>query len=119
MIEATLDSPLEIKQGDTFHLEILWNDSEGVPVDMTGCEARMQLRRTPGAPIALDMSTQNGRITLGLGSITLDVSAQDMQGVTAPSGVFDLQIEYPDDRVKTILGGKFLLIPGVSYVSDN
>lgn len=119
MIQATLSSPLRIKQGDTFHLEILWNDSEGTPVDMTGCSARMQLRRTPGGPLLLDMSTDNGRIALAAGSFTFDVDAQAMQRLSAPDGVFDLQVEYPDGRIATILGGKFELIQDVTYASDH
>lgn len=115
MLEGRLTTPLEIKQGDTFHLEILWTDSEGVPVDMAGCTARMQLRRLPGEPVLLDMSTENGRITLSDGSIVIDVDAAAMRELTVPDGAFDLQISYSDGRVQTILGGLFRLIPDVTY----
>lgn len=119
MIEATLDAPLQIKQGDDFHLEMLWTDSEDVPIDMAGCAARMQLRRSPGAPVLLDLSTENGRIVLGVGDITLDVDAQATQGLTTPEGVFDLQITYSDGRIATILGGRFELIADVTYAGND
>ena len=119
MLEGRLKSALEIKQGDTFHLEIQWTDSEGTPVDMSGCSARMQLRRTPSEGVLLDMSTENGRITLGFGSIVLDVDAVTMRELSTPEGSFDLQITYSDGRVTTILGGAFRLIPDVTYDSNS
>lgn len=119
MLEGMLTTPLVIKQGDTLHLEILWTDSEGAPVDMTGCSARMQLRVTPTSAVVLDLSTENGRIALAAGAITLDVDAATMQGLTCEAGSFDLQVTYADGRVATILGGKFRVIPDVTYDSES
>lgn len=118
MLEGTLPVALEIKQGDTFYLEILWTDSEGEPVDMSGCSARMHLRRTPRDPVLLDMSTDNGRIILGTGLITLSVDALTMRDLSEPEGSFDLQITYADERVVTILGGHFRVIADVTYDSN-
>jgi len=111
---APVKLSLDIKQGDTFHEEWGWTDSVGAPVPLAGCTALMQLRAWVGAGVALELSTENGRIALSDGLIVLDVPATDMQALTLSSGVFDLQIEYADGRVATLATGRFQVSPDIA-----
>jgi hypothetical protein len=40
-----------IEQGSTVDFEVTYKDSNGDPVDLTGYQARMQLRPTPGSSV--------------------------------------------------------------------
>ena len=64
--------------GATFTGSVTLNDSNGVPVDLTGYTALMHVRRekTDATPV-LTLTTADGTITLGgaAGTITLLVSA--------------------------------------------
>tara|TARA_B110000503_G_scaffold139083_1_gene226630 strand:- start:212 stop:559 length:348 start_codon:yes stop_codon:yes gene_type:complete len=84
------------EQGATFTRTIVWKDSAGVPVDLTGYTARMQVREDYFSTVAeLTLTTANGKITLGgvTGSIVLNVSATDMALLQANSYVYDLELE--------------------------
>lgn len=110
MKEARLRTPLHIKQGDTYYLQMLWEDSEGVPVDVTGCTARMQLRKDYGSPILLSLTTENGGIVLSLGKIEIKIDAEDTAKLREQRMKFDLEIIYADGRVVTLVGGEYLLL---------
>jgi hypothetical protein len=85
---------LEIEQGETFNPVLTWTDSTGALVNVTGYTARMQIRRSADATAALlELTTANGRITLGgvAGTITFSVSATDTAAL--PSGIFRYDLE--------------------------
>ncbi|NYT76568.1 hypothetical protein H0A71_06155 [Alcaligenaceae bacterium] len=109
-----LAEPIQIKQGDDFHLEMTWEDDSATPIDTSGLVADMHLKSRPGAAILLDFSTTNDRITLGTGTITLDADAETTAALRVTSGVFDLQITYPDGRIATLFSGTFKLILDVT-----
>ena len=55
---------LSVDQGADFWYVFVW-EWDGVPYDLTGYTAHMQLRRDPGATdIDLDLSTTNGGISI-------------------------------------------------------
>ncbi len=58
---------LIIEQGATFSLQAIWKDSLGVPVDLTGYIARMQIRKSiSAADVIVEFTTENGSIVLGM-----------------------------------------------------
>lgn len=98
-----------IEQGATFYQQIVWKDSAGDPIDLTGYTARMQLRKTVKATdVILSLTTENGRITLGgaEGTITLEVDAEDTADLTEFCGVYDLEVEASDGTVTRLLQGQ-------------
>ena len=107
MPAGTLD--LEIEQGATFTKVLTWKDSEDVPINLSGFQARMQIRTTEEAadPPALALTTVNGRIALGgiAGTITLLISATDTSAITAGSYVYDLELESGGGTVTRLVKG--------------
>jgi hypothetical protein len=52
---------LNIKTGTTFELKFVYNDVDGLPIDITGATARMQMRRSARSPVTIDSTaTING-----------------------------------------------------------
>lgn len=76
------------------------------PVDLTGATVRMQIRAQIGGEVLLELSTENGGITItGLGTITRTISATETAGLTWTEGVYDLEVQYPDGTVQRYLQG--------------
>ena len=100
---------LTILQGGTFRKRWTWK-SGGVPMDFTGCKARMQVRaEIDSTSVLLELTTENGGIVLGAapGTIDLYIKATDTAVIAWESGVFDLEIQYaagPDEVDRLIYG---------------
>ena len=100
---------LTILQGATFRKRWTWKPG-GVPMDFTGCKARMQVRaEIDSTVVLLELTTENGGIVLGAGPGTIDlyISAIDTTVIAWESGVFDLEIQYaagPDEVDRLIYG---------------
>lgn len=107
-----MSETLTIRQGATWVLSFEWLDGEGLPIDLTGCTARMQLRRNYGTPVLLELSTTSGQLVLGgaTGIIDLVVDAATTAALTTDSGVCDMKIVYPDGYVDVALAGRFELL---------
>lgn len=109
---------LKVEQGATFEQTITWKAGQpAAPVDITGCTARMHAReRLDEATPLLTMTTENGAITLGgaAGTIALALTATETAAITWTRGVYDLEIVYPDGRVRRLLTGKITVSPEVT-----
>lgn len=98
-----------IEQGATYNQPLVWKDSSGTAINVTGYTARMQIRKTVDATtIILTLTTENGRITVGgaNGLITLLVSAADTAALTTFCGVYDLEVISPAGVVTRLLEGQ-------------
>lgn len=94
-------------QGATFSRVLTWKDSSDVPVNLTTYTARMQVRSiASSADVVLELTTANGRITLGgaLGTITLNVPAADMDDVPAGSYAYDLELVSGGAVTRLVMG---------------
>ncbi|MEN6584712.1 MAG: hypothetical protein ABFE02_01495 [Sulfuricella sp.] len=110
-----------IYQGATFRKRLRWGvKATGVPIDLTGCTARMQVRAETSAPIVLlELTTENGGITLGgtAGIIDFYVGATTTAAFTWERGVFDLEIIHPGalpDDVTRLAEGSITVSPEVT-----
>ena len=105
---------LTIEQGTTFAKRLTWRDKNKRPVPLTGYTARMQVRPTAAsAEIITELSTANGRITLGeLGVIQLNLTASETSALKA--GVYDLEMTDGDGRVTRLIEGKINVSPEVT-----
>jgi hypothetical protein len=82
-------------QGATYSQVFTWNDSDGDAVSLVGWTGRMQVRtRVPTASTVLELTTSNGRMTLGgvAGTVTVTVTAADMANVAAGAYMYDLEL---------------------------
>ena len=135
---------LRIEQGATWRLKFTWcragavnpdgTIAAGDPIDLTGCTARMQIRKslrqpvlafitTPVTAIATDAvtgvetttETPNG-ITLGGvdGTIVLELSADKTALLNITAGVYDLEIVFPSGDVYRVLEGTVTVDPNVT-----
>lgn len=104
----TAEFDFTLRQGSTFLQNIVWKDSLGTPVDLTGYVARMQIRPAIcSETIIIELSTANGRITLGgaTGEIILEIDAADTAAITQGAGFYDLELESSSGFVTAILAG--------------
>ena len=110
---------LTILQGATFRKRWTWRPG-GVPMDFTGCKARMQVRaEIDSTVVLLELTTEIGGIILaaGPGTIDLYIGAIDTAVIAWESGVFDLEIIHPGalpDDVTRIVQGTVSVSPEVT-----
>ena len=144
---------LEIEQGATFTLGFNWhqagepdvdgNPTVGDPYNLTGCTARMQIRRKQGDPVLLTATSATvpstepdrttaidagaGRIVLGgaTGRIDITLTDEDTDLLSAKTAVYDLEIEWPIQageirpRVDRLLQGSISVDPNVTQVQPD
>ncbi len=116
---------LVVQQGDTYTMQLTWTNpptgtqTTGTPVDLTGCTANMQVRQNYGEPVILALSssqlTTNGSgLSLGgtAGTITINITPADTQ--TLQSGLYDIEVEFPNGSIQTPVGGSLTVNPGVT-----
>ena len=111
---------LAIDQGATFRKTITWRAGvPSLPVDLTGCAARMQIRASvSSADVLLSLTTENDGISLGgaLGTVEIVVADTQSSGATWREGVYDLEIVLANGDVRRLLEGKVKLSPEVTRV---
>ena len=118
-IPANID--MTIYQGQTLGKKFKWrigkSADDSVPVDLTGCTARLQVRERVASDTALlELTTENGGLILGgaNGTITLHMSAAETAGIEWRRGVYDLEIAFPDGTVIRRLQGRVTVSPEVT-----
>ncbi len=109
---------LYIEQGATFSQLITWKaGTPSLPVDLTGCTARMQIRaKTTSDTVLLSLTTENSRIALGgaAGTITLTLTDEETAVLAWPKGVYDLEIAFGNGTVRRLLYGSVVVSPEVT-----
>lgn len=108
---------LTVYQGTTFDLKPVWKIG-GVPVDLTGYTADMQVRYATDTSIIVELSTANGRITIdaAYGRVNLHISATDTAALPAGVYQYDLNLTNTNDStVYKILQGAFVVSASVTH----
>ena len=95
-----------LDQGSTWTLQVVYNDSNGNPVNLTGYTAEMQVRRKfDSENSVLTLSTSNGGITIVGATGTLNLLATDEQAnIDAGLYVYDLELSIGGARSRLIQG---------------
>lgn len=86
---------LEIEKGATFQKTIIWKDSTGTVIDLTGYTARMDVREDfYSVNPAIALTTENGGIVITAleGKIALNITAAATAALTIKKGVYDLEL---------------------------
>jgi len=120
---------LELYQGSTWEqLVVVTTDAAGtVPMNLTGFQARMQIREEVGSPdVILDLNPSNGRIAVAdgpAGTIQIAVSAADTAALPLDfepqTYVYDLELfrsTPAPEYVRKVLVGKVKCFPEVTRV---
>jgi hypothetical protein len=108
--------PLEV--GATFSNQLIWQAETPpgseiyVPVDITGYTAKMQVKKKVGAPLVLELSTANQRITLDPtnGILNLVVSAADTALLVPGLYRYDLDLTDQAGFVTRFIQGAFEIV---------
>jgi hypothetical protein len=116
-----------IEQGATTNLNVQWTNASGSAVDLTGYEARMQIR--PGIESAdvyislssslqpdgtgLNLSGSNGETSLSSGSIGIYISAYSSSLLNFTEAFYDLEM-VNGKEVTRLLEGKVRLSKNVT-----
>lgn len=102
---------LNIEQGATFRYSLNWT-ADDVPVDLTGCTARMQIRLDVSSPAVIaELTTQNTGIVLNAtpGQVDLYLSATDTAALNFDTAVYDLEVEFTNGDVCRLIEGEVAL----------
>ncbi len=110
---------LAIEQGATFTKVLTWKSgTPALPVDLTGCTARMQIRQSiTSAEVLSSLTTLNGGITLGgaAGTISIRIEATATALFTWKEGVYDLEVVMADNvTVNRLVYGTVIVSPEVT-----
>ena len=102
--------PVEHRNGQTYKVSdgSIAPKSDMVPVDLTGCTARMHARAKIGdTAVLLTLTTENGGITLGsiAGTITMYLSPVATAALAWKGAVYDLEIVFTNGDVRRLLAG--------------
>ena len=123
-----------IDQGATWTVTVLYKDSTGAAINLTGCTAILQVRESVGGTVIFDLTSSSG-ITLGgaAGTIDIEISAAntaaasvttltsatvvdhiksdgvEMSG-TGPTGVWGIEITWTDASVTREAEGNFCFV---------
>lgn len=105
--------PLYIERGATFVRRFTWNTTDingnTVPVDLTGCVARAQIRPKAGAPTLLVDFSTDGTIAIPSpteGYVDLYLSDETTTQIEAKKGRWDLEIAWATGEVTRLLEGE-------------
>lgn len=105
-----------IEAGATFRRTLVWK-IDATPVDVTGWEARLQVRRTPtSAVLLLDIDTEP-EVTVGDtdGTIEILLTDEDTQELDWHGlAYYDLELESPGGEVTRLLEGRVALVGEVT-----
>ena len=97
---------LTIEQGSTFRKTLTWKaGTPQLPIDLTGCTARMHIRSAVSAATTLhEMTTENGGIVLGgaLGTIELIIIPAVTETFTWTDAVYDLEVVFFAMRISPL-----------------
>lgn len=84
-----------IEQGATLILPFVWKDSAGVPINLTGYTARMQIRASKtSTAVLLSATTADNtlQITAADGKVTIVLPEATTAAITWRRGVYDLEL---------------------------
>lgn len=99
---------LYIEQHAKFTKSFVWRDARKRPINLIGYTALLQIRDAIGGTVLLELSTANGRITLGgtAGTVTLFASDEVTKLIDWTAGVYDLLMTPPDGEAVRLLEGR-------------
>ena len=110
---------LDVYKGSTFVKIIQWKTgTTPVAVNLTGCTARMQIRKAVNDSAIMDtLSTENAKIVIheplnGRFKIVIPAEVSSLYAFT--SAVYDLEIVFTDSTVVRVIEGCVRSVPEVT-----
>jgi zona occludens toxin (predicted ATPase) len=106
---AAAQYDFEVEQGATLLKPIVWKDSTGAAVNLTGYTAKMQVRRSVASDdVLLELSNANGTLTITplTGTVTMVFSAATTAAIDWKRGKYDLELTAADGTVTRLIEGE-------------
>jgi hypothetical protein len=100
-------------RGDTWDgINSITISVNGVPIILTGTSIKMEFRQGPDYPVVLTFSTSDNTLQI-IGTSSIRVMPRKIE---IPFGTYyyDLQVTYPDGKVKTYMSGSWKIVPDVT-----
>jgi hypothetical protein len=102
------------EQGATFQRNISVVNADNTEPDYTNSTARMQVRpNVTSETVIIELTTENGRITLLNNTITLDITADDTEALPTGAYKYDLEIQTGSEVIR-LVQGSFTVSPEVT-----
>lgn len=98
-----------IEKGATYRHTLIWKDSTGNVINLTGCQAKLQVRESiTSGNVLLELSTTNGGIIITplLGKIELYLASAASTSLDGTGGVYDLEVYFSNGDVTRLIEGK-------------
>jgi tRNA A37 methylthiotransferase MiaB len=110
---------LEVYKGSTFVKTIQWKTGEpATAVNLTGCTARMQIRKSVNDTTVLDtLTTENSKLQIHEplnGKFKIVIAANISTQYTFTSAVYDLEIVFAEGTVVRVIEGCLTAVPEVT-----
>lgn len=102
----------EVDQNTTFTFVIEYKGSNGLPINLTGASAKLQVRDTKGgSKLAFTLTSPSGGITINplLGKLTIRMTPTQTNKLFYPKSSYDLMIT-DSNAVKTKLVEGFITL---------
>jgi len=106
-----------IEQGTTLTKTLIWKDSTGAAINLTGYTARMQVRQSvTSSVVLLELTTTAGTITITplTGTIVLSFPAATTAAITWRHGKYDLEMVASNGVVTRLIEGQIDISPEVT-----
>ena len=103
------------KRGDTFAEVPFQINKDGIPLDLTGAIIHMQLRKSPGSTVYLNLtSVASAGITI-ISAVNGSFKINEMiLNLEANVYLYDIEITFPSGEVKTWISGQFTVINDIT-----
>ncbi len=103
---------LTIEQGTTYRQTFTWQDANGVPIDITGWTARMQIRATKESVTFLEeLTTANAGIVIGgiTGTVEIVITSAKTTAYAFAQAVYDLELIDTSSEITRFLEGRITI----------
>jgi hypothetical protein len=118
---------ITLEQGATFDLPLHYRDPQGVPIDLTGYSARMQVREAPASALFVEFNsalTARGFILLNgdpqdredgqNGNVRLFMTSANTAALARFAGRYDLELTDSSGYTIRLLEGQFRVEPEIT-----
>jgi len=123
MAGLPIKTRLDYYAGDSLSgIEVVWEDSQGVPIDLTDYLASLQVKDSSGTILLhLDSDTETGlTIDEENGKVIVNATATKMaEADFEPGSIYDYDIQVKSDNeetIRTLMFGKFVVHEQITQV---
>jgi hypothetical protein len=116
MAASKLNLPI-VEKGATYRHTLYWKDSSNLPINLTGCTARLQVRDSVDSEdVTVELNTENSRIIIDelLGKIDLYISDEDTTNLNGFGGVYDMEVYFLNGDTIRLIEGRMSFKPEVT-----